>query len=106
MSGIAIELKTYDDVIALINRRLADLQVTMAELDERAGLQTNYASKVLRRSQIKKIGPVSFTMFEAVGIRLFALQNDEATARTLARRTPRQHCHVQRKDAHPNANQE
>jgi hypothetical protein len=90
MSGVAIEIKNYDELIDLLNRRLDELQLTRSTVDELGGLQENYISKCLRSAQTRKLGSVSgFTTFGVLGLRLFFLQDDDATARTLARRTPR-----------------
>src|SRR4051812_42695572 len=98
MSGVAIEIKNYDELIDLCNQRAAELQLTRAQLDELAGLQEGYSSKVLRKSQLKKLGPISFHLFGALGVRLFCLQSDAATERTLARRIPRKECNVHPRD--------
>jgi hypothetical protein len=90
MSGVAREIKSYAELIEVCNMRVNELGLTRAELDELAGLTLNYSSKILRRKHIKKFGPVSHpSIFGALGIRLFLLEDSVLTAKTLARRTPR-----------------
>lgn len=92
-AAIAREIKNYDELIEICNQRANELQLTRAELDELSQLQEGYSSKILRKKSVKTIGHVSMRLFGALGIRLFLLQNDDATARILAQRTPRKERH-------------
>lgn len=99
-SGVAIEIKSYDELIAVINRRVEELQLSLSSVDQLAGLQENYISKCLRKHPVKRLGAVSgFCTFGALGLRLFFLQDDQATARTVSRRVPRKSSYVHRRDA-------
>jgi hypothetical protein len=100
MSGVAREIKSWDEFIAVCNARVNELQLTRAELDEICGFPENYSSKLLRnrdcsdKRNVRSIGRVSYPkIFGALGLRLFLLQDDAATAKTLALRTPRKACH-------------
>jgi hypothetical protein len=77
------------------------LQLTRAQIDEISGLQEGYSSKILRKSRLKKLGSISMpNLFGTLGVKLFLVEDPEATAKTLSRRTPRREAYVQSRDAY------
>lgn len=51
--------KDYQQLIAALNRRRCELCLTLAELDELAGLADRHCSKLLSKTPTKFIGKVS-----------------------------------------------
>jgi hypothetical protein len=89
MSGIAKEITSYDELIEVLRARKTELQMSNQAIDHRAGLAEDATNKILGPRRAKKLGPVSLNMLEALGLRLFLLEDPIATARTLAQTTPR-----------------
>lgn len=75
-------VRSYSDLVAVIRARMIELDVTLATVDHIAGLPTNYASKLLGPNPAKRLGIMSFeAVLGAVGLKLIAIEDDEALAR-------------------------
>jgi hypothetical protein len=91
MAAIAREILDYDELIQLCRQRKKELQLSNVEVDEIAGFSEMGTNKLLGPRRYKHLGRVSAPLlFGALGIRLFLLEDPGATAKPLARRTPRQ----------------
>lgn len=81
MSGEARTIavaRHYAELVAACRKRVAELDITHAELDHLAGLQDGYASKLLCEPPMKRMGPLTmFLVFEALGMQV-AFQDDSA----------------------------
>jgi hypothetical protein len=75
-------LRTYDDLVQVIRARRDELNVPHEIIDDVAGLPGGYTSKLLTPRPIKLIGPISWHVFEALGISLVAIENAAALARS------------------------
>lgn len=79
MSGEARTIaiaRHYAELVAACRKRVAELDITHAELDHLAGLQDGYASKLLCEPPMKRMGPLTmFLVFEALGMQV-AFQDD------------------------------
>ncbi len=58
----------YRDFCKKLQQRRMDLGHTSLEIDAIAGLQDGYAAKI--ECGLKGLGPVSFPLFPAIGLRL------------------------------------
>jgi hypothetical protein len=76
-------LRTYQDAIQTLRARRDQLDVPHEIIDDIAGLPGGYTSKVLTpKKPMKHIGPVSWNVFEALGMSLVAIENGAALARS------------------------
>jgi hypothetical protein len=79
-------LRTYSDAVALLRRRRDELGVPQDVIDEVTGLTTGHTAKLLAPKTQKHIGAVSWNVFEALGIRLIAVEDLQALAKTMRNR--------------------
>lgn len=83
-------VRSYDDLIEVLRKVVTERGITMATIDEIAGLQSGYASKVLAPVPIKHLGPMSFdSIIGALGVDLVVIDNPEKMARMQARHEQR-----------------
>ena len=76
------EVRTYDDLHAIMRIRVASLQVTRIGLDEIVGLQDGYSAKLLTPTPMRRLGAATMADFlEAIGVKLLAVVDDEAVER-------------------------
>lgn len=76
------EVRSYDDLHAVLRQRAADLELSRDGIDHVVGLQPGYAAKILGPKQIRKIGAGTMRDFlEGLGVKLIAVVDDEAVAR-------------------------
>lgn len=96
------EITDYDSLIAALRVRADQLEISRATIDDIAGLCDRYASKILSLSKAKRIGLETLgPILGALGLKLIAVQDDEATERYRARRVKRNASQV--RIHHPNA---
>ena len=76
--------------------RSDELGLSRAELDRIAGLPSGYAGKILsvgKRKHPKRMGMISLEIvLVTLGLKLVLIEDEAATARTLALRTPVDRC--------------
>ena len=79
----------YDGLVKICQQRAAELEISRSGIDYISGLTTGHAGKILGSKQKKKMGPVSLgLMLETLGLKLLIIEDEAATARTLALRKP------------------
>src|SRR5258705_9916877 len=75
-------VRDYDQLLAALRARAAELEVTHEVLSEASGLCSGYVSKLLCDPPIRHFGRVSLGCFlGAVGLKLAVLEDAEALAR-------------------------
>ena len=76
------EVRTYDDLHAIMRIRVASLQVTRIGLDEIVSMPDGYAAKLLTPKPMRRLGAGTMADFlEAIGVKLIAVVDDEAVER-------------------------
>jgi hypothetical protein len=98
MSCYASEIRDHDDIRKIVRQRKTDLQLSDALLERFAGLAAGHVSKILPSNPRKRIGwDVLPFLLEGVGLRLFVMEDSEATKRILSRADyePRREQYVQ-----------
>jgi hypothetical protein len=89
-------ISDYRTLVETCRQRADELALSRSEIDRLGGLPLGYAGKLLGKESVehrgkkcKKMWPVSLELMLAVlGLKLLAIEDDAATARTLALRTP------------------
>jgi hypothetical protein len=74
-------VRNYSDLIRLLCARRDELNLCHETLDALAGLQNGYASKILTPHHLRKLGPVSWSLVEALGLAVTIAEAPEALAR-------------------------
>jgi hypothetical protein len=92
----------YRTLVETCRARAEELELSRLEIDRLGGLPTGYAGKLLGKDggapgrKHKKMWPVALeSMLGVLGLKILLIEDDVATARTLALRTPVQN-HQQR----------
>jgi hypothetical protein len=85
-------ISDYGGLLEAFRERAQELEISRAGIDQVAGWADGYASKLLGGAAAKRrkiIGPLSLELLlGALGLKLILIEDPEAAARTLARRTP------------------
>jgi hypothetical protein len=92
-ANIGRAFSDYQTLVETCRARADELALSRLEIDRLAGLPTGYAGKLLGKSEHrktkKKFGPISLeAMLGALGLKIILIEDEAATARTLALRTP------------------
>jgi hypothetical protein len=92
----------YRTLVETCRARADELEISRLEIDRLGGLPTGYAGKLLGKDgdapgrKHKKMWPVALeSMLGVLGLKILLIEDDAATARTMALRTPVQN-HQQR----------
>lgn len=73
------EIRSYDDLHALVRQRAEDLKISRNLLDEVAGFQVGYSGKLLAPKPLKRFGLMSLgSILGALGMKLLAVEDAEA----------------------------
>jgi hypothetical protein len=75
-------IRTYEDVLRVIRARRDELDVPHEIIDDIAGLAAGHTSKLLCPRPLKHLGPISWSIFETLGLNLVAIENSAALARS------------------------
>jgi len=85
----------YRGLVETCRARAEELEISRLEIDRLGGLPTGYAGKLLGKDggepgrRHKKMWPVALeSMLGVLGLKILLIEDDAATARTLALRTP------------------
>lgn len=80
----------YASLVDGLMARKAELGMSNATLDEIAGLTPGHAGKLLAPASPKVLGQMSFgLMLQALGLKVWLVEDEEATARLRSRYSPR-----------------
>jgi hypothetical protein len=90
--SIARAIPGYRGLVETCRQRADELGISRLELDRLAGLPTGYSGKLLGKGngeKKKRMWPIGLeAMIGALGMKLLLIEDEAATARTLALRTP------------------
>src|ERR1700732_2545866 len=85
----------YKTLVEICRQRADELEISRLEIDRLGGLPAGYAGKLLGKDgaapgrKHKKMWPVALeSMLGVLGLKILLIEDDAATARTLALRTP------------------
>lgn len=94
--GLAI-VRDYSELHAALRARAEQLNVSRETIDNVAGFQQGYASKLLAGKPITIIGKWSFgTILAALGVKLILVEDPDAMARIKDRLVPRANSFVRK----------
>jgi hypothetical protein len=91
--SIARPIAGYRGLVETCRQRAEDLALSRLEIDRLAGLPTGYSSKLLGRDgagpKKKRLWPIGLeSMLGVLGLKILIIEDEAATARTLALREP------------------
>jgi hypothetical protein len=87
--SIAQPISKYKDLVEACRQRANELGLSRLEIDRIGGLPAGYAGKLLAVKCKKRLGPISLeTMLGVLGLKILLIEDEAATARTLALREP------------------
>jgi hypothetical protein len=85
-------ISNYRALVETCKERASELELSRLEIDRIGGLPAGYAGKLLGNGfakRPKRMWPVGLeAMLGALGLKIILIEDDAATARTLALRTP------------------
>jgi hypothetical protein len=85
-------ITTYRILVETFRQRADELELSRSEIDRIAGLPSGYAGKILSVGAAKKpkrMGMISLeNMLATLGLKIILIEDEAATARTLALRVP------------------
>jgi hypothetical protein len=91
------EFTSYDEMLAAVRARVAELNINGERFDEYCGLPKGYLSKLIGVSPIRRIGMTSMApLFNALGIYCVMFEDPEATLRLQKRLAPRNESYARR----------
>jgi hypothetical protein len=94
-------VRDYDGLLAAIRARRDELKVAHLVIDDVAGLQTGYTSKLLSDPPIRNLGAMSLgPLLGTLGLALAIVHDGEALRRVQGRLTPRRHAHKRADRSH------
>jgi hypothetical protein len=82
-------VSSYGDLLAAVRARLRELQLTYEVLEDLAGTQAGYVVKVIGPHPSRGLGPVSWNILSALGLKITIEVDEAAAARLRPRWTPR-----------------
>jgi hypothetical protein len=87
---LAIECRSYADLLAAVRERMAELQLSHLSVDELSGVQVGYSSKIIGPRPSRTFGPVSFSIFGALALRVTVEVDEEQAERMRHRWVPKE----------------
>jgi hypothetical protein len=82
---------TYRTLVETFRQRAVEMELSRSEIDRIAGLPSGYAGKILSTGKAKnpkRMGMISLeNMLATLGLKIILIEDDAATARTLALRS-------------------
>jgi hypothetical protein len=89
------EFTNYDEMIAALRARAAELNLSGQSIDSLSGLAERYAAKLLGPAQVRRLGATSLgPFFGALGVRGVLVEDKAAIAKVRSRTTPRNGSYV------------
>ena len=81
---------SYEEMLAALRSRVAELQINGERFDEFAGLPRGYLSKLVGARPIRRLGMTSFEpVLAGLGLRLLVIEDPKGTERLRNRLVPR-----------------
>jgi hypothetical protein len=91
MQPLGPPIRCYDDLHRFLRARAEALNISRLTIDEATGLPAGYASKLLAPKPTKKAGALSFgLMLQALGVKLLAVEDEQALKKIRPMLTPRE----------------
>jgi hypothetical protein len=91
MTGI----RTYDDLVHALRARAEELGLSRENIDDIAGLPSGYASKILAKKHIKRMGALSlWLILPALGAQLCLIEDPESLRAYASQRVRRDETRV------------
>jgi len=85
-SEVARPVASYEALLDVLRRRMAELDLTFDRLDDVAGLTLGHSSKILSPNPTKRLGPMScWALLGALGLRLVVEEDLAQLARVKSR---------------------
>jgi hypothetical protein len=81
----------YGSMVEVCRQRAEELEISRSEIDRLSGLPDGYSSKILGKGyrKPKRMWPIGLeAMLGVLGLKILLLEDEAATARTLAQRDP------------------
>jgi hypothetical protein len=86
----ATECTSYAELLDVLRRRKDELNISFETLDATAGLQSNYASKILGPHPSRRLGEISLgCILGTLGLKLIVAPDPKALAKVRDRLVPR-----------------
>jgi hypothetical protein len=90
-------ISDYRSVVEVCQQRAVELEISREEIDRLAGFTGGYAGKLLGNGNSvrpKRLWPIGLeSILGVLGLKILLIEDEAATARTLARRAPVQSSH-------------
>ena len=87
---VIAEIREYGDFTAAIRKWILELDTTYECIDEIAGLQDRYLSKLIQKSPVRNFGPGTLScVLGALGLKLILVIDTEKLAKLRPRYLPR-----------------
>jgi hypothetical protein len=83
---LATIIRNYSELLAALRRRCDELDVSHETVDAVAGIPAGYFSKLVSTKPMKHIGPISWVVLEALGLRVIVEDDPEALKRSRRKR--------------------
>ena len=89
-SRVIGDANSYEEMLALLRRRVNELEIAGERFDEFAGLPRGYLSKLIGQHPVRRIGMQSWSpLMNALGLRCLFVEDREGTQRLKSRLKPR-----------------
>jgi hypothetical protein len=85
-----IAIESYEQLLQLLRNRMAALDTSFERVEAVSGISDRYLSRVLGPHPSKGLGPVTFSIFGALGLRVVLVEDPELLDRVRDRL--RRHC--------------
>jgi hypothetical protein len=84
------EFRDYNGLHLILRKRADELSLSRTSIDDLAGLQDGYSSKLLAPNPGKRLGPLTIgLLLPALGMKLVAVEDEEALVKIRSRTSPR-----------------
>lgn len=87
--NVIAECKSYDDLHLALRERYQEMRITNEAIDDISGCQTGYSAKVLGPNPTKRLGPISWSLLEVLGVKLLVVDDPETRTAMQSRYEPK-----------------